>query len=215
MRQLTWQRCSVVALLWALLQQAAWAGPIKDFIGATDGVIWGKTESSGSVLSDATNNVATTSAGDVHKLLVTNAQNLTGEYSFTFSAGLFKGDNRTFIGAYLTAMPDTSNGNGNGPGPVSTGSPNLKIATTGDFTTVLADIDGLTTGPLDLTGLNVSRLFYKVTASVNSPLEAFAGFEFFAETIQAPPPPPPVPEPSTWGLLAVAGATLTLARRRR
>jgi hypothetical protein len=213
MRALTSIRCAGVAWLLTLLCQPAWAGPIKDFTSVTDGVIWTQFGGTGSVLTDTANNVTTaTVGGSTYELSVTNAQSLSGVYSFTFQAGFPTGTNLIFDAATLTAVPDSSNV----PGGQSTGLPNLKISDSSDFLTCFANVDALTTGSVDLTGLNVRKLYFRVTAAVGSPLSAYSDFDLVAHSIQGPPPPPPaVPEPSTWGLLAVAGATLTLARRRR
>lgn len=198
-----------LTLLGVFATHTAWAAPIKNVTSVTDVVKWTFLSGSGSVLTDTTNDVTASTTGSVnHQLLISNAQNLSGSYSFLFKADAPTG--KVFDLASITAVPDTSGGNG--PAPTSSGFPNLQISEVSDFSTNFADSNALTTG--DTATFDIATVYFKVTANVTSPLNAFSNFQLNIHSKDAPPPPA-VPEPSTWALLSIAGVTLAVARRRR
>jgi len=203
---LRWHRLALIVAL-AGMAPPAWAGSIKDFTTVTDGVKWTYLSGSGAVLTDTTNSVTTSTTGGVnHHLTISSAQGLTGAYEFIFKAESLTG--KVLDEASIVVTRDTSNVPN---GQVTPSDPTLLISEVPDFNTNFANITGLTTG--NVATFDITTVYYKVTANVASPLNAFSTFELTARSKNAPPPT--VPEPSTWALVVIAGTGLAMTRRRR
>jgi hypothetical protein len=199
------RQVSCLLVLLGLVCEVASAGPIKDFTTQTDVLPWTKTNASGAATVDAVNTVSLSTVASYHRLLVSNAQLMSGTYSFTFQISVPTGVDLILDRAELSATPTIS--------PGGTATSRLLVSAQPTFSEVFADVDAFTTGELDLGLFNLKNLYFRVDVNAPNVQDGFLQFELVARSSKSNEPPA-VPEPSTYALLSMAAALLIAHRSR-